>query len=187
MNRRLFVGKAAIGLVLPFLPAPLLAESSAASQPINVLIDQVSTSISRGMLGAIQRLRITHLYDPTEINWDTLLTIAQQDITLVTHLINSPLDIRLPKIPQASFGSGSIQQTIQDMIVTWEGLACLTPQTGSASGKLQIIGSKGILHAYLDGSSFIITDFQGKAIVSKGKSNLTAKTASVRHRFINTV
>lgn len=187
MNRRLFVGKATISLVLPFLPAPLLAESNAASQPIDVLIEQVTTSIRRGALGSIQRLRITHLYNPNEINWDTVLANAQQDISLVAKLIDSPLDITLPKAPQASFGSGSIQLAIQDMIVTWEGLACLSSQTGSASGKLQIMGSTGILHAYLDGSSFMITDFQGKAIASKGKSNLTAKVASVRHRFINTV
>lgn len=168
MKRRLFINKAAAGLLLPFVPVSLTARNALTIPANRESFVTLGTLIQDSPIGTPQQLTITHVYDPEHTALQTLQTRSQQDIALINEALDLAIDARqmVTAISSAAFGSYSAQFKQGTIQVVWQCLARLGTRTSGITSSLLLSGSQGVLQTSLDSLSYQFVDLQGRLVQS---------------------
>lgn len=170
MNRRLFINRVSAGCVLPFLSFSAFGQDNTQDKAIldTHAFAQLATDIRQGVIGAVQQLTITRVYSPERTSLQTLQTVSQQDIDLLSQGLGLDLAIDARRIStaiaSAAFGSYSVKFAHGPIQVVWQCLPRLGMELNDMTGSLSIAGSQGVLQTSLDSLSYAIVDLQGRIV-----------------------
>lgn len=173
MERRLFLGQAVAGLSLQLLPFALTSHSASGksiSLPSEAdrKVQALASTIQQGAIGSLEQLTITHVYSPEQTSMATLGALVQQDLALVSQLtgLHIPVDnqILFADSSSAAFGSYSANFAVNDVAVTWQGLARIGTNSNAPTGTLCLSGSAGVLRMSTSAMDCQLLNFQGRPL-----------------------